>query len=179
MIVSPPSAGIGKHVCGWGPHAPRGPAGAEASDGLWLERARNGREPRGGGRGTVAGVDELYRAPRSDDRAGGPAEPTGARLGWATCHSAVCLLGRRARPTAMVKVRTHYPVAIYGLTLLCALGVASVALGIVDGWILIAAGVTAISVSLVRLHLILDRRRAAVGLRLRPLDGPSVPRRRR
>jgi hypothetical protein len=71
----------------------------------------------------------------------------------------------------MAKTRTHYPVTIYGLTLVCALGLASVALGIADSWVLIAAGVTAISVSLVRLHVILDRRRAGVDLRPLPRDG--------
>jgi hypothetical protein len=79
----------------------------------------------------------------------------------------------------MVKPRAYYPVTIYGLTLLCALGLASVALGIADGWVLIAAGVTAISVSLVRLHVILDRRRAGVDLRQLPLEGPPAPRNRR
>ena len=79
----------------------------------------------------------------------------------------------------MVKVRTHYPVVIYGLTLVCALGLASLALGIADGWVLIAAGMTAISVSLVGLHLILDRRRAGVDLRPRPFDSPPAPRHRR
>jgi len=79
----------------------------------------------------------------------------------------------------MAKARTNYPVTIYGLTLLCALGLASIALGIADGGVLIAAGVTAISVSLIRLHVILDRRRTGVDLRLRPLDGPPAPRHRR
>jgi hypothetical protein len=77
------------------------------------------------------------------------------------------------------KTRTHYPVTIYGLTLVCALGLASVALGIADGWVLIAAGVTAISVSLVRLHAILDRRRVRVDPRLLPLEGLPAPRNRR
>ena len=79
----------------------------------------------------------------------------------------------------MVKLRTHYPIAIYGLTLVCALGLASVALGIADPWILIAVGVTAISVSLVRLHVILDRRRVGANLRPPPLDRPPAPRHRR
>lgn len=79
----------------------------------------------------------------------------------------------------MVKVRTHYSVTIYGLTLVCALGLASVALGVADGWVLIAAGVMAISVSQVRLHVILDRRRAGADLTVRPLDGPPAPRHRR
>jgi hypothetical protein len=56
----------------------------------------------------------------------------------------------------MAKARAHYPVTIYGLALLCALGLAAVALGIADGGVLVAAGVTAISVSLGRLHVILD-----------------------
>ena len=73
--------------------------------------------------------------------------------------------------------RSHYPVAIYVLTVICALGLACVAVGIADGWVLIAAGVTAISASLARLHVILDRRRAAVGLRPLPLDGPTPPKR--
>jgi hypothetical protein len=79
----------------------------------------------------------------------------------------------------VAKTRTYYPVTIYGLTLICALGLASVALGIADGWVLIAAGVTAISVSLARLHVILDRRRARVDPRLLPLEGPPAPRNRR
>ena len=56
--------------------------------------------------------------------------------------------------------RRHYPVSIYALTVLCTLGLAAVALGVADGWALIAAGVTAITVSLARLHVILNRRRA-------------------
>jgi hypothetical protein len=71
----------------------------------------------------------------------------------------------------VVRMRRHYPVMPYALTVLCALGLASVALGIVDGWALTAAGVAAITVSLVRLHVILDRRRAAVGVTPLPLDG--------
>lgn len=78
----------------------------------------------------------------------------------------------------MAKERSHYPVAIYVLTVLCALGLASVAVGIADGWVLIAAGATAITASLARLHVILDRRRAGVGLRPLPLDGPTLPKRR-
>lgn len=70
----------------------------------------------------------------------------------------------------MVKERRHYPFTVYLLTVLCGLGVASVAVGIADGWMLIAAGVAAIVVSLARLHVVLDRRRAAVGLRPLPLD---------
>jgi hypothetical protein len=34
----------------------------------------------------------------------------------------------------MAKARRHYPVAIYVLTLVCALGLAAVAVGIADGW---------------------------------------------
>ncbi|HEY5189909.1 MAG TPA: hypothetical protein VII87_12790 [Solirubrobacteraceae bacterium] len=64
----------------------------------------------------------------------------------------------------MVKLRRHYPVAVYALTVLCALGLACVAIGIADGWVLIAPGVAAITVSLARLHVILDRRRAGVDL---------------
>ena len=78
----------------------------------------------------------------------------------------------------MAKERYHYPVTIYVLTVLCALGLACVALGIADGWVLIAAGETVIMASLVRLHVILDRRRVGVGLRPLPLDGPKPPRRR-
>lgn len=78
----------------------------------------------------------------------------------------------------MATARSHYPVATYLLTVLCALGLASIAVGIADGWVLIAAGATAIITSLARLHVILDRRRAAVGLRPLPLDGPTLPKRR-
>ena len=60
-------------------------------------------------------------------------------------------LNTNARLMTTAKTRTHYPVTIYGLTLVCALGLASVALGIADGWVLIATGVTALSVPLVRL----------------------------
>ncbi len=80
--------------------------------------------------------------------------------------------------TAMAKEQYHYPVAIYGLTVLCALGLACVALGIADGWVLIAAGATVMTASLFRLHVILDRRRASVGLKPLPLSGPKPPRRR-
>ena len=75
----------------------------------------------------------------------------------------------------MSKTRRHYPLTIYVLTLLCALGLASVALGIADGWVLIAAGGAAITVSLVRLHVILDRRRAGVGPKPLPLNRASLP----
>jgi hypothetical protein len=78
----------------------------------------------------------------------------------------------------MAKERSQYPAEAYLLTVLCALGLASVALGIRDGWVLIAAGATAILASRFRLHVILDRRRAAVGLRPLPLNGPTLPRRR-
>jgi hypothetical protein len=74
--------------------------------------------------------------------------------------------------TSMTKTRSHYPITIYALTVICALGLASVALGNADGWVLIAGGVTAISVSLARLHVILDRRRARVDFRLLPVDAP-------
>ncbi len=60
----------------------------------------------------------------------------------------------------MARERRHYPVVVYLLTVVCALGLAAVALGIVDGWVPIAAGVAAISVALARLHVILQRRRA-------------------
>jgi hypothetical protein len=70
----------------------------------------------------------------------------------------------------MAKERRHYPFVIYVLTVLCALGLASAALGIADGWALIAAGVVAITVSLAGLHVILHRRRAHVGPRPLPLD---------
>jgi hypothetical protein len=78
----------------------------------------------------------------------------------------------------MANERYHYPVMVYVLTVLCALGLASVALGIADGWVLVATGATAIIASLVRLHVLLDRRRLGVGLRPLPLDGPKPPRRR-
>lgn len=78
----------------------------------------------------------------------------------------------------MAKTRRHYPVTIYALALVCTAGLASIALGVADGWGLIAAGVTAVSVSLARLHVILDRRRAPVDLRLLPLEGSAAPRRR-
>jgi hypothetical protein len=80
--------------------------------------------------------------------------------------------------TTMAKERYHDPVTVYVLTVLCALGLACVAVGIADGWVLIAAGATVIVASLVRLHVILDRRRIRVGLRPLPLDGPKPPRRR-
>jgi Protein of unknown function (DUF3093) len=70
----------------------------------------------------------------------------------------------------MAKERRHYPWTIYVLTVLCALGLTSVAIGIADGWVLIAAGGAAIAVSLARLHVILDRRRVRVGPRPLPLD---------
>jgi hypothetical protein len=74
----------------------------------------------------------------------------------------------------VVKERRHYPVMVYGLTVVCALGVAAVAVGIADGWVLIAAGVGAITTSLARLHVILDRRRAGVSVQPLPLDGSSL-----
>jgi hypothetical protein len=70
----------------------------------------------------------------------------------------------------MAKERRHYPFAIYVLTVLCALGLASVAIGIADGWVLIAGGVAAITVSLTRLHVTLHCRRAAVAPKPLPLD---------
>jgi len=60
----------------------------------------------------------------------------------------------------MAKERRHYPVTIYVLVLLCALGLASVAVGIADGWVLITVGVVAVSLSLPSLYVILQRRRA-------------------
>jgi hypothetical protein len=78
----------------------------------------------------------------------------------------------------MAKKRRHYPFTIYVLTVLCALGLASVAIGIADGWILIAAGVAAITVSLARLHLILHRRRPGVGVRPLPVDHGRLMKRR-
>jgi hypothetical protein len=80
--------------------------------------------------------------------------------------------------TTMATERYHYPVTVYVLTVLCALGLACVALGVADGWVLIAAGAAVIITSLVCLHVILDRRRMGVGLRPLPLDGPKPPRRR-
>jgi hypothetical protein len=64
--------------------------------------------------------------------------------------------------------RRHYPLTTYVLAVLCALGMASVAIGIADGWLLIAAGVAATGASLARLHVILHRRRAEVASALRP-----------
>jgi hypothetical protein len=78
----------------------------------------------------------------------------------------------------MAKEQRHYPVTIYALTVLCALGLASVALGIGDGWVLIAAGVAAIIISLARLHVILDRRRTGMGLGPLPFDATPMPKRR-
>lgn len=78
----------------------------------------------------------------------------------------------------MAKDRYHYPVTVYVLTVLCAVGLACVALGIADGWVLIAAGATVIVVSLVRLHVILDRRRVGEGLTPLPLDDATPSRRR-
>lgn len=78
----------------------------------------------------------------------------------------------------MAKERYHYPVTVYILTVLCGLGLACVALGITDGWVLIAACATVIIASLLRLHVILDRRRMGVVRRPLPLDGPKPPRRR-
>jgi hypothetical protein len=70
----------------------------------------------------------------------------------------------------MVAERRHYPFAVYGWVVLCALGVASIALGIADGWLLVASGSAALGVSLSRLHVLLQRRRAAVGVAPRPLS---------
>jgi hypothetical protein len=70
----------------------------------------------------------------------------------------------------MIKERRHYPLRIWVWKVLCALGLAAVAIGIVGGWALIAAGVPAITVSLARLHVALDRRRAGVVLQPLPLD---------
>lgn len=78
----------------------------------------------------------------------------------------------------MARKRCHYPVAIYVWTVLCALGLASVALGIADGWALIAGGVAAISISLVRLHVILNRKRGRIGSRPLPLHGTPLSKRR-
>jgi hypothetical protein len=62
----------------------------------------------------------------------------------------------------VAKERRHYPFMIYILTVLCALGLASIALAIADGWVLIAAGAVATTVSLGRLHVILQLRQAEV-----------------
>jgi hypothetical protein len=78
----------------------------------------------------------------------------------------------------MAKERSHYPVTIYVLTVVCALGLASVAVGIADGWVLTAAGATAIVASLARLHVVLNRRRVGSGLKPLPIDGPTLPKRR-
>ena len=75
----------------------------------------------------------------------------------------------------MAKQRPHYPFTIYVLAVLCALGLASVAIGIADGWVLIGAGVAAMSVSLARLHVILHRRRAGVDASPLPLDRARLP----
>jgi hypothetical protein len=75
----------------------------------------------------------------------------------------------------MARERRHYPGTVYVLTVLCGLGLACVAIGIADGWGFIAAGIAAIAVSLVQLHVILDRRRADVGPRPLPLDRGAVP----
>lgn len=75
----------------------------------------------------------------------------------------------------MAKEHRSYPLRIYGLTVLCGLGLASVAVGIADGWGLIAAGVAAVAVSLTRLHVVLDRRRVGVGPRPLPLARASGP----
>lgn len=74
------------------------------------------------------------------------------------------LFGSVQDSATMAKERYDYPVAIYVLTVLCALGLACVALAIADGWVLIATGAMVIMASLVRLHVILDRRRVGVGL---------------
>ncbi len=79
----------------------------------------------------------------------------------------------------MVKERRHDPLAIFVWTVLCALGLAALALGIADGWVLVASGVAALSVSLVRLHVLLQRRRAAVGMTPLPLSRAPVPTDRR
>jgi hypothetical protein len=78
----------------------------------------------------------------------------------------------------MAKEHSHCPVAIYVLTVVCALGLASVALGIADGWVLIAAGAAAITASLTRLYVVLARRRAGAELKPLPLGGPTLPERR-
>jgi hypothetical protein len=75
----------------------------------------------------------------------------------------------------MAMDRRHYPFAVYVLTVLCALGLASVAMGIADGWVLIAAGVAAIGGSLTRIHVILHRRRATVGPRPLPVERGPLP----
>ena len=85
------------------------------------------------------------------------------------------VLASRAKLDTMANKRRHYPWSIYVLTVVCGLGLACVALGIADGWVLIAAGVAAIAISLVRLHVILDRRRVGVGPRPLPLDRAAVP----
>ena len=64
--------------------------------------------------------------------------------------------------TTMARERRHYPVTIYPLAVLAALGLVSVVVGLADGWVPIAGGVPAVVVSLARLHVILHRRRAVV-----------------
>jgi hypothetical protein len=95
-----------------------------------------------------------------------------------TRHHAREILGvsaARAKLDTMGKERRHYPGTIYVLTVLCGLGLACVAIGIADGWVFIAAGVAAIAVSLVRLHVILDRRRTGAGPKPLPLDRAAAP----
>ena len=81
-----------------------------------------------------------------------------------TSFRSVWLRGKT--PRLWPKERYHYPVTVYILTVLCGLGLACVALGITDGWVLIAACATVIIASLLRLHVILDRRRMGVVRRL-------------
>jgi len=74
--------------------------------------------------------------------------------------------------------RAHYPFRVYAWGALCALGVAAVAIGIADGWLLVALGVVAIVVSLLRLHVTLDRRRCGPGMSPLPLARGPMPKRR-
>jgi hypothetical protein len=79
--------------------------------------------------------------------------------------------------TAMADEKRSYPLQIYVLAGLCGLGLASLAVGVADGWVLIAAGAAAIAISLARLHVMLDRRRGRAVPRPPPLDrAPGVER---
>jgi hypothetical protein len=86
---------------------------------------------------------------------------------------------RHARLDNVSEERRHYPLTTYVLAVLCALGLASVAIGIADGWLLIAAGVASVGASLARLHVILHRRRAVVGGTALPPSRQPLPKSRR
>jgi hypothetical protein len=98
-----------------------------------------------------------------------------APLRW-TQAERVVTLGNPQRSGVACETRPHgrgtSSVSRHNLRLDGALraGFACVAIGIADGWVFIAVGVAAIAVSLVRLHVILDRRRTGVGPKPLPLD---------